>query len=380
MQVAKRYSRSEVQLSDGGAMLFSVGLPARHDWFDDKVGADGLNGGLLECQLTRSLQSGCPRQVQDRAWLRRMFERFTERARQVVVLAQEEARALKHDYIGSEHILLGLLREEAGLAARVLESVDITAERVRDEVVRIVGLGEGATSGQIPFTPRARKVLGLAGHEALNLGHNYIGTEHILLGLVAEHEGVASRILFDFDAEPRKIRNEVIRAAGASPIAYSGSDAGGSVPTPSPFGNEPLAAPFDLELGWRARPVALAALGASVLARMAFDRSKTGNLEPLEMQVLARLTLGPPDGALAELGELFDSLAAGLACDDDDLRDAVQILTEHELVSCQDEQDGDQRISITTAGFSAVQRWLAQIAPLFGRWPPDLPDADDATG
>src|SRR5258707_1640406 len=140
-----------------------------------------------------------------------MFERFTERARQVVVLAQEEARTLKHNYIGTEHILLGLLREEEGLAARVLESLDITVERVRSQVVRIVGSGEEVTSGQIPFTPRAKKVLELALREALSLGHNYIGTEHILLGLVREDEGVAARILLDFDADSEKIRNEVIR-------------------------------------------------------------------------------------------------------------------------------------------------------------------------
>ena len=127
------------------------------------------------------------------------------------VLAQEEARTLKHDYIGTEHILLGLLREEEGLAARVLESLDITVERVRGQVVRIVGSGEEVTSGQIPFTPRAKKVLELALREALSLGHNYIGTEHILLAMVRENEGVAVRILLDFDADPEKIRHEVMR-------------------------------------------------------------------------------------------------------------------------------------------------------------------------
>src|ERR687886_588959 len=124
-----------------------------------------------------------------------VFERFTERARQVVVLAQDEARALKHNYIGTEHILLGLLREE----------------EVRAQVARIVGQGDEVTSGQIPFTPRAKKVLELALREALSLGHNYIGTEHILLGLVRENEGVAARILLDFDADAEKIRNEIIR-------------------------------------------------------------------------------------------------------------------------------------------------------------------------
>src|ERR1700704_5513537 len=140
-----------------------------------------------------------------------LFERFTERARQVVVLAQDEARALKHNYIGTEHILLGLLREEEGLAARVLESLDITVEEVRAQVARIVGQGDEVTTGQIPFTPRAKKVLELALREALSLGHNYIRTEHILLGLVRENEGVAARILLDFDADAEKIRNEIIR-------------------------------------------------------------------------------------------------------------------------------------------------------------------------
>src|SRR5215217_2660945 len=141
-----------------------------------------------------------------------MFERFTERARQVVVLAQEEARTLKHNYIGTEHILLGLLREEEGLAARVLESLDITVERVRAQVVRIVGSGEEVTSGQIPFTPRAKKVLELALREALSLGR--------------ENEGVAARILLDFDADSEKIRNEVIRMLSGPGGRRSGSGSG----------------------------------------------------------------------------------------------------------------------------------------------------------
>src|SRR5262249_31168527 len=157
---------------------------------------------------------------------RNVFERFTERARQVVVLAQDEARALKHNYIGTEHILLGLLREEEGLAARVLESLDITVEEVRAQVARIVGQGDEVTTGQIPFTPRAKKVLELALREALSLGHNYIGTEHILLGLVRENEGVAARILLDFDADAEKIRNEIIRML-SGPGRRQGAGAGG---------------------------------------------------------------------------------------------------------------------------------------------------------
>jgi ATP-dependent Clp protease ATP-binding subunit ClpC len=143
-----------------------------------------------------------------------VFERFTERAREVVVLAQDEARGLKHNYIGTEHLLLGLLREEEGLAARVLESMGVTLEGVRNQVRRIVGDGDEVTTGQIPFTPRAKKVLELALREAMSLGHNYIGTEHVLLGIVRENEGVAARILIDFDADADKIRNGVIAALG----------------------------------------------------------------------------------------------------------------------------------------------------------------------
>ena len=154
-----------------------------------------------------------------------MFERFTERARQVVVLAQEEARTLKHNYIGTEHILLGLLREEEGLAARVLESLEITVERVRAQVVRIVGSGEEVTSGQIPFTPRAKKVLELALREALSLGHNYIGTEHILLGLIREGEGVAAQVLVKLGADLSRVRQQVIQLLSgySGPQGASGS-------------------------------------------------------------------------------------------------------------------------------------------------------------
>ena len=158
-----------------------------------------------------------------------MFERFTERARQAVVLAQDEARGFRHNYIGTEHLLLGLLREEDGLAARVLESLEIDLVEVRAQVARIVGRGDEVASGQIPFTPRAKKVLELSLREALSLGHNYIGTEHVLLGLVRENEGVAARILLDLGADAEKIRDRIIqmlsrprRADEAAPTERTG--------------------------------------------------------------------------------------------------------------------------------------------------------------
>ena len=140
-----------------------------------------------------------------------MFERFTDRARRVVVLAQEEARHLNHNYIGTEHILLGLLNEGEGIAAQALESLDIDLASVRDEVVKIIGQGQQSPSGHIPFTPRAKKVLELSLREALQLGHNYIGTEHILLGLIREGEGVAAQVLQQLGAELQKVRQTVIQ-------------------------------------------------------------------------------------------------------------------------------------------------------------------------
>jgi ATP-dependent Clp protease ATP-binding subunit ClpA len=141
-----------------------------------------------------------------------VFERFTEHARQVVVLAQEEARILRHNYIGSEHILLGLLREESGVAARVLESLGITIERVRTEVVRVIGQAEEVPAGQIPFTPRAKKVLELSLREGFKVGHSYIGTGHLLLGLVAEGEGVAMAVLQDLGIDGQTLRTAVLHA------------------------------------------------------------------------------------------------------------------------------------------------------------------------
>jgi ATP-dependent Clp protease ATP-binding subunit ClpC len=146
-----------------------------------------------------------------------VFERFTERARQVVVLAQDEARGLRHNYIGTEHILLGLLREEEGLAARVLESLEVSVEEVRVQVRRVIGEGEEVATGQIPFTPRAKKVLELSLKEALAMSHNYIGTEHILLGLARENEGVAARILLELGASAEKVRDEVLRSLSGGP-------------------------------------------------------------------------------------------------------------------------------------------------------------------
>src|SRR5690554_4033779 len=140
-----------------------------------------------------------------------MFERFTDRARRVVVLAQEEARMLNHNYIGTEHILLGLVREGEGVAAKALETMDISLNGVREQVQEIIGEGSHAPSGHIPFTPRAKKVLELSLREALQLGHNYIGTEHILLGLIREGEGVAAQVLQQLGAELQKVRQTVIQ-------------------------------------------------------------------------------------------------------------------------------------------------------------------------
>jgi ATP-dependent Clp protease ATP-binding subunit ClpC len=146
-----------------------------------------------------------------------VFERFSERARRVVVLAQEEARMLNHNYIGTEHILLGLIHEGESVAAKALESLGISLEAVRQQVEEIIGQGQSPPTGQIPFTPRAKKVLELSLREALQLGHNYIGTEHILLGLIREGEGVGAEVLTKQGATLERARGEVMQLIAAAP-------------------------------------------------------------------------------------------------------------------------------------------------------------------
>ncbi len=159
-----------------------------------------------------------------------MFERFTDRARRVVVLAQEEAKMLNHNYIGTEHILLGLIHEGEGVAAKALESLEISLEAVREQVQEIIGQGQQAPTGHIPFTPRAKKVLELSLREALQLGHNYIGTEHILLGLIREGEGVAAQVLVKLGADLNRVRQQVIQLLsgyqGKDPVAVGGAEPG----------------------------------------------------------------------------------------------------------------------------------------------------------
>jgi ATP-dependent Clp protease ATP-binding subunit ClpC len=161
-----------------------------------------------------------------------LFERFTDRARRVVVLAQEEARLLNHNYIGTEHILLGLIHEGEGVAAKALESLGISLEAVRSQVEEIIGQGGSSPSGHIPFTPRAKKVLELSLREALQLGHNYIGTEHILLGLIREGEGVAAQVLVKLGADLSRVRQQVIQLlsgySGPGGQEKAGATAGGS--------------------------------------------------------------------------------------------------------------------------------------------------------
>jgi ATP-dependent Clp protease ATP-binding subunit ClpA len=162
-----------------------------------------------------------------------MFERFTERARKVMVLAQEETGRFGHNYIGTEHLLLGLVMEEEGVAAQALSSLNVALDEVREQVESVVGFGEGGDRSQVPFTPRSKKVLELALRESMQLGHNYIGTEHILLGLARESEGVAARVLSNLDVDPDKVRREVLQMLGEEPgsdplesVAGAGEPAG----------------------------------------------------------------------------------------------------------------------------------------------------------
>ena len=153
-----------------------------------------------------------------------MFERFTDRARRVLVLAQEEARLLNHNFIGTEHILLGLIHEGEGVAAKALESLGISLEAVREKVEELIGPASGPSAGSPPFTPRAKKVLELSLREALQLGHNYIGTEHMLLGLVREGEGVAAQVLTSLGADLSRVRQQVIQILSG----YQGRETAGA--------------------------------------------------------------------------------------------------------------------------------------------------------
>jgi ATP-dependent Clp protease ATP-binding subunit ClpC len=164
-----------------------------------------------------------------------MFERFTDRACRVVVLAQEEARMLNHSYIGTEHILLGLIHEGEGVAAKALESLGISLEAVRQQAGEIIGQGQQAPSGHIPFTPRTKKVLELSLREARQLGHEYIGTEHILLGLIREGEGVAAQVLVRLGADLKRVRQQVILLLHG----YQGWDLEGSAAAPAERGLPP---------------------------------------------------------------------------------------------------------------------------------------------
>ena len=146
-----------------------------------------------------------------------MFERFTDRARRVVTLAQEDARTLSHNYIGTEHILLGLIHEGEGVAAKALKALNISLDGVRQQVEEIIGHGEQMPTGHIPFTPRAKKVWELALREALQLGHNYIGTEHILLGLIREGQGIAAQVLVNLGADLNRVRQQVLQLLSGYP-------------------------------------------------------------------------------------------------------------------------------------------------------------------
>ncbi len=223
-----------------------------------------------------------------------MFERFTDRARRVVVLAQEEARLLNHGYIGTEHILLGLVSEGDGVAARSLERLGVSLEAVRAKVEGIIGRGGGAPSGHIPFTPRAKKVLELSLRESLQLGHNYIGTEHILLGLIREGEGVAAQVLVSLGVDVSRVRQEVIQQLSG----YRGGPPGTvhMHPTGGPRGRETPAA---AKAGVEARRLA----GGSSIGSQHFLVALLRQKDSMAAKALAALGVSP-EAIEAKLAEL----------------------------------------------------------------------------
>ncbi|HUC33210.1 MAG TPA: Clp protease N-terminal domain-containing protein, partial [Ilumatobacteraceae bacterium] len=238
-----------------------------------------------------------------------MFERFTDRARRVVVLAQEEARLLNHSYIGTEHILLGLIHEGEGVAAKAMESLGISLEAVRSQVEEIIGQGGSSPSGHIPFTPRAKKVLELSLREALQLGHNYIGTEHILLGLIREGEGVAAQVLVKLGADLSRVRQQVIQLLSG----YQGGAGKGEPQAASP--SAPGAAPKE-DQGDKGNSQILDQFGRNLtqLAREKKLDPVIGRSRELErvMQILSRRTKNNPV-LIGEPGVGKTAIVEGLA-------------------------------------------------------------------
>ncbi|HLF70376.1 MAG TPA: ATP-dependent Clp protease ATP-binding subunit [Actinomycetota bacterium] len=226
-----------------------------------------------------------------------MFERFTDRARRVVVLAQEEARLLNHNYIGTEHILLGLISEGEGVAAKALESLGVSLDSVRSQVEEIIGSGTASPPGHIPFTPRAKKVLELSLREALQLGHNYIGTEHILLGLIREGEGVAAQVLQKLGADLGRVRQQVIQLLQGYPAQEKG---GGHASETAPQGTSPILDQFGRNL---------TALASSNKLDPTIGREK--EIERV-MQVLSRRTKNNPV-LIGEPGVGKTAIVEGLA-------------------------------------------------------------------
>ncbi len=236
-----------------------------------------------------------------------MFERFTDRARRVVVLAQEEARLLNHNYIGTEHILLGLIHEGEGVAAKALESLNISLEAVRSQVEEIIGQGGSSPSGHIPFTPRAKKVLELSLREALQLGHNYIGTEHILLGLIREGEGVAAQVLVKLGADLSRVRQQVIQLLSGYTGPAGGEQKGGGSTSSSSSGPSEGSQQGSLVLDQFGRNL-------TQLAREKKLDPVIGRLRELErvMQVLSRRTKNNPV-LIGEPGVGKTAIVEGLA-------------------------------------------------------------------
>jgi len=238
-----------------------------------------------------------------------MFDRFTERARKVIILAKEEAKRFNHDYIGTEHILLGLIKEGESVAAAVLQNLGLSLDTIRLEVEKLVQFGPATiVSGDIPFTPKAKKVIELAMDEARRLGHNYIGTEHLLLGLIKEGEGVASHVLMNVGLDLNKVRAEVIKLLGSStPSGSSGSAGAGSGSGGASTGNAGKG---------KAKTPALDAFGRdlSLMARDGKLDPVVGRQEEIErvIQILARRTKNNPV-LLGEAGVGKTAIVEGLA-------------------------------------------------------------------
>lgn len=304
-----------------------------------------------------------------------MLEQFTDQARLALARAEDEARGCGHTSVRQAHLFVGLVLAQDGVASSALRTVGFGIHEARRWLHPLGAINQGDV---IPLTAGSRRVIERASDAAQQLGDQPT-TGHLLLALITQSDGTLIGLDRDFGVSFEMIYNALVEASqtsDAEPARFEpGEDASARlrqlISEPAPTGDEPL-------IGWRGRAAALTALGAARLTRVAFSHPNTDGLQPLELQILARVAIGPEDVSLSERGEAAASVSASLACDLGEVLEAASSLQRRGLLVVQEWQDDDQHLLLTADGVETFRSWLTQIMPAFPHWPPDLPGADDA--